>query len=306
MSKTTKWVIGIIGGVFVLFFVLFVAAVISLISSGEGGETTETTTSGSGEGKVAVVDLREPIISSEDIVRQFKRYRENSSIRAIIFRVESPGGGVAASQEIYEEVRKTRDAGKPVVVSMGAIAASGGYYVSCGASKIVANPGTLTGSIGVIIQYLQFKDLMNKIGVGETTIKTGKFKDSGSPFRKMTEEERRYFTTVVDDVYDQFVDVVASERKLDRKKVLKYADGRIFTGRQALQYGFVDTLGTMEDAVKIAAVMAGIHGKPSVVREIKRKPLFERLFGDAASELTSVKEQLLHQPVLQYRFTAPY
>jgi protease-4 len=306
MSKTTKWVIGIVTGVFVLLFGLFILTVLSLIFSGEGGETTETITYGSGEGKVAVVELREPIMASENIVRQFKKYRENSSIRAIVFRVESPGGGVAASQEIYEEVRKTRDAGKPVVVSMGAVAASGGYYVSCGASKIVANPGTLTGSIGVIIQYLQFKDLMNKWGIGETTIKSGRFKDSGSPFRKMTEEEKRYFSVVVDDVYGQFLDVVVAERKLDRKQVLKYADGRIFTGRQALQYGFVDTLGTMEDAVKIAAAMGGVRGKPSVVREVKRKSLFERLFGDAASELTSVKEQLMRQPVLQYRFTAPY
>lgn len=178
--------------------------------------------------------------------------------------------------------------------------------MSCGANRIVANPGTLTGSIGVIIQYLQFKELMSKWGIGETTIKTGKFKDSGSPYRKMTDEEKQYFSFVVNDVYDQFVGVVAAERKLERKQVLKYADGRIFTGRQALQYGFVDTLGTMEDAIKIAATMGGIHGKPSITREVRRKPLFERIFGDAASELTSVKEQLLHQPVLQYRFTAPY
>jgi protease-4 len=306
MSKTTKWVIGIIAGAFVLLFGLFILTVLSLIFSGEGSETAETITYGSGEGKVAVVELREPILASDGIVRQFKKYRENNSIRAIVFRVESPGGGVAASQEIYEEVRKTRDAGKPVVVSMGAVAASGGYYISCGASKIVANPGTLTGSIGVIIQYLQFKDLMNKWGIGETTIKSGKFKDSGSPFRRMTEEEKRYFSVVVNDVYDQFVNVVVAERKLDRKQVLKYADGRIFTGRQALQYGFVDTLGTMEDAIKIAATMGGVRGKPSVVKEIKRKSLFERLFGEAASELTSVKEQLVNQPVLQYRFTAPY
>lgn len=303
MSKTVKWIIGIVAGVFVLLFGLFLITMLSWIFSGESSETREVTTTG-GE-KVAVVELKETILSSDEIVRQFKKYRENRSIRAIVFRVESPGGGVAASQEIYEEVKKTRDGGKPVVVSMGSVAASGGYYVSCGASKIVANPGTLTGSIGVIIQYLQFKDLMNKLGIGETTVKTGKFKDSGSPFRKMTEEEKRYFSVITGDVYNQFVDVVVNERKLPRKQVLKYADGRVFTGKQALQYGFVDTLGTMEDAIKIAATMGGIHGKPSIVKEVKRRTFFDRLVGDAASELTSVKQQFLQQPILQYRFEAP-
>jgi protease-4 len=222
-----------------------------------------------------------------------------------VFRVESPGGGVAASQEIYEEVKKTRDAGRPVVVSMGSVAASGGYYVACGATRIVANPGTLTGSIGVIFQFMHFQQLMDKIGVDQTTIKTGKFKDSGSPFRKTTEEEKKYLSTVIGDVYEQFVDVVAEERGMDRKDVLKYADGRIFTGRQAEEYGFVDTLGTMEDAVSIAANLGGIQGKPSIVKETKRKTLFEKLIGDAATEVTKIRQEFLQQPVLQYRFTSP-
>lgn len=300
MSKTSKWIIGIIV-VLALLFGLFVLMLLSWIFSEESEETTTT-----GGEKIAVVELKEPILSSDEIVRQFKKYRENRSIHAIVFRVESPGGGVAASQEIYEEVRKTRDGGKPVIVSMGSVAASGGYYVSCGANTIVANPGTLTGSIGVIFQYLHFKDLMNKIGVDETTVKTGKFKDSGSPFRKTTEEEKRYFNMLISDVYEQFVDVVTEERGLDRTYVLKYADGRVFTGRQAYEYGFVDTLGTMEDAVSIAATKCGIKGKPSIVKEVKRKTFFEKFINDAASELTSVKQQFLQQPVLQYRFTAPY
>ncbi len=221
-----------------------------------------------------------------------------------MFRVESPGGGVAASQEIFEEVKKARNSGKPVVVSMGYVAASGGYYVSCPATKIFANPGTLTGSIGVIIEFMHFKELMNKIGVDETTIKTGKFKDIGSPYRKTTEEEKEYFQFVIGDVYNQFVDAVAMERKLDREHVIKYADGRVFTGRQALEYGFVDTLGTYEDAIKDAAKLGGIKGKPSVVKESKKKTLVERLVGDAASEVTKIREQFLQQPVLQYRFSA--
>jgi protease-4 len=299
MSKTAKWIIGIIA-VIVFLFGLFVLTLISWMFSDESDETTTT-----GGEKIAVVELKEPIVSSEEIVRQFKKYRENKSIRAIVFRVESPGGGVAASQEIYEEVKKTRDAGRPVVVSMGSVAASGGYYVSCGATKIVANPGTLTGSIGVIFQFMHYKQLMDKIGIDETTLKTGKFKDSGSPFRKTTEEEKQYFHILMSDVYDQFVDVVAEERGLDRKEVLKYADGRVFTGRQALEYGLVDTLGTMEDAVSIAAELGGIHGKPKTVKENKRKTLFEKLVGDAATEVTKIRQEFLQQPLLQYRFTSP-
>jgi len=299
MSKTAKWIIGIIA-VLVFLFGLFVLMLVSWMFSDESDETTTA-----GGEKIAVIELKEPIVSSEEIVRQFKKYRENKSVRAIVFRVESPGGGVAASQEIYEEVKKTRDAGRPVVVSMGSVAASGGYYVSCGATKIVANPGTLTGSIGVIFQFMHFNQLMDKIGIDATTMKTGKFKDSGSPFRKTTEEEKQYFNLLIGDVYDQFVDVVAEERGLDRKEVLKYADGRVFTGRQAVEYGFVDTLGTMEDAVSIAAELGGIHGKPNIVKEKKRKTLFEKLVGDAATEVTKIRQDFFQQPLLQYRFTSP-
>ena len=300
MSNTTKWVIGIV--IFVLAMGgLFFISLVSLIFSQAEDESVGT----SGD-RVAVVELTEPIIDSQDIVRQFKKYRDNRSVRAIVFRVDSPGGGVSASQEIYEEVRKTRQSGKPVVVSMGSVAASGGYYVSCGATTIVANPGTLTGSIGVIFQFLHFSELMNKIGIDASTFKTGKFKDIGSPFRKTTEDEKKFFDQLLGDVYDQFVSVVAKERKLDRKAVLGYADGRVFTGRQAREYGLVDTLGTYEDAVSIAAKLGDIKGKPKVVKERKLKSFVERLMGETVSELASLKHELLSQPVLQYKFTSPY
>jgi protease-4 len=280
---------------------LFFISLVSLIFSQTDDESAGTT----GE-RVAVVELTEPIIDSQEIVRQFKKYRENRSVRSIVFRVDSPGGGVSASQEIYEEVRKTRQSGKPVVVSMGSVAASGGYYVSCGATTIVANPGTLTGSIGVIFQFLHFSELMNKIGIDASTFKTGKFKDIGSPFRKTTEDEKKFFDQLLEDVYDQFVAVIAKERKLDRKVVLGYADGRVFTGRQAREYGLVDTLGTYEDAVSIAAKLGDIKGKPKVVKERKLKSFMERLMGETVSELASLKHELLSQPVLQYKFTSPY
>jgi protease IV len=299
MSKTAKWILGIVG-VLVVLFGLMIVSVISWMFSEDDDNSASTAGS-----KIAIVELREPIIFSEDIVRQFKKYRENNSVKAIVFRVETPGGGVAASQEIYEEARKTRDSGKPVVVSMGSVAASGGYYVSCGASKIVTNPGTLTGSIGVIMEFRHFRDLMTKLGIDETTIKSGKLKDAGSPFRKVTEEEKKFFDALIGDVYDQFVNVVARERKLDLNYVKKYADGRVFTGRQAVNLGFADTLGTFEDAINIAARLGGIKGKPSVVKEQKRKSFVERLMGDAASDITGLKNEFLKQPVLQYKFTSP-
>lgn len=300
MSNTAKWVIGI-----ALFFVfigaLFIISVVSLIFS-----EPEDESAGTGGERVAVVELTEPVMDSQDIVRQFKKYRENKSVKAIVFRVDSPGGGVSASQEIYEEVKKTRHSGKPVVVSMGAVAASGGYYVSCGATRIVANPGTLTGSIGVIFQFLHFSELMNKIGIDASTFKTGKYKDIGSPFRKTTEEEKRFFDQLLGDVYDQFVSVVATERKLDRQRVLRYADGRVFTGRQAREYGLVDTLGTYEDAVNIAAKLGDVRGKPKVVKEKKLRTFLDRLMGQTVSELATLKRDIFNQPVLQYKFTSPY
>lgn len=298
LSKTAKWVLGIFGVLVIVsfFFLLIVAAFLF-----EDDEEEITSTSGS---KVAVVEIKEAIYSSEEPVRLLKKYRESSSVKAIVLRIESPGGGVAASQEIYEEVKKTRSV-KPVVVSMGSIAASGGYYISCGATRIVANPGTMTGSIGVIMNFVHFKDLLEKIGIDETTIKSGKLKDAGSPYRKMTEEEKKYFGELISDVYDQFVTVVVDERKLPRETVLKYADGRVFTGKQAYSIGFVDTLGTFEDAIAIAASLGNIQGKPSVVKEKKKKTLVERLLGDAVAGIERVRNNIVSQPVLQYTFVTP-
>ncbi|MCX7984181.1 MAG: signal peptide peptidase SppA [Bacteroidetes bacterium] len=298
MSKTTKWILGILSAFFLCTVLLVTFLVVSIFEE-DDDESLATTGS-----KVAIVEVKETIVSPEETVRLLKKYREHSSVKAIVLRVESPGGGVAASQEIYEEVKKTRSF-KPVVVSMGSIAASGGYYISCGATKIVANPGTITGSIGVIINFIHFKELLEKIGIDETTIKSGKLKDAGSPFRKMTEEEKKFFGELLTDVYEQFVAVVVEERKLPRATVLKYADGRVFTGKQAYAYGFVDTLGTLEDAITIAAGLGGIEGKPKVIKEQKRKSLLERLLGDATSSFQHLKSEIVYQPILQYKFIAP-
>ena len=301
MSTSAKWVLGIIAGLIALGSIFFLLIVLTLFPDRDYDESTST----SGE-KVAIVDLKEPILSSEEVVRQFKKYRDNRSVRAIVFRVESPGGGVAASQEIYEEVKKTRESGKPVVVSMGAVAASGGYYVSCGASTIVANPGTLTGSIGVIFQYLHVEELLDKIGVDAATYKTGKLKDAGSPFRPPSQTDKQFFDQLLADVYDQFVEVVVKERNLKRSHVLKYADGRVFTGRQGVEWGFVDTLGTFEDAIALAGQLGGIEGKPRVVKEHKRRSFWESMLGETAENLAGIRDELFRQPIIQYKLRARY
>ncbi|HLF19394.1 MAG TPA: signal peptide peptidase SppA [Bacteroidota bacterium] len=298
MSKPAKWIIGIL-----LAFFFFVGLFFLTLYAWLFSEPEDESASTFGE-KVALVELNGAIFSSGDIVRQFKKYKDNKSVKAIVFRVESPGGGVAASQEIFEEVKKTRDT-KPVVVSMGAVAASGGYYVSLGASRIVANPGTVTGSIGVIFQFFHVNELLKKIGVDASTFKSGKFKDAGSPFRTPTEEEKKYFGELIGDVYDQFVLAVSDERKMTRAKVLKYADGRIFTGRMALEYGFVDTLGTLEDAITIAAQIGNIKGKPKVVKEQKIRPFLDRILGEAATDLANIRDEFLRQPIVQYKFVSP-
>jgi protease IV len=301
MSKSTKWFL-IIFGTLVFFGFGFLVLIYTVVKS--SGERTEEVTTGYGS-KIAVVELTGVITSSEEIVRQLKKYREMSSIKGILLRVDSPGGGVVASQEIYEEVRKTRDEGKPVVVSMGALAASGGYYVSCGASRIVANRGTLTGSIGVISEFLQLKNALDKLGVGVKTIKSGKLKDSGSSTRQMTEEDEQYFQQLMDDVHQQFIGVVEEERELDHDVAVELADGRVYTGEQALEIGLVDTLGTYEDALAITADLCGISGEPSIVRERKRRSFWDGMWGDVGESLTNLKQELTSMPSMSYRYVGP-
>jgi protease-4 len=230
---------------------------------------------------VAVLEVEGPIFDVRDQLKQLKDYADNSSVKAIVVRVNSPGGSVAPSQELFEELKRVRDKGKKVVVSMGSVAASGGYYVACAANEIYANPGTITGSIGVIAEFPIIEGLMDKIGIKFETIKTGKFKDSGSAFRPMTEEEQALIHDMLMDVYEQFVEAVAEGRRMPIDEVKRYADGRVFSGRQALEYGFVDALGTENDAIRRAAALAGIEGEPHVIRKKKR----QFLFGDFAEEM---------------------
>ncbi len=301
MTRSTKWFLGILG-ILAVVAIGLTALAVSLLSNATN--KTELVTTGSGD-KIAIIELAGVILDAKDIVRQFKERRENNSIRGIVFRVESPGGGVVASQEIYEEVKKTRDFGKPVVVSMGSVAASGGYYVSCGATRIVANPGTLTGSVGVISEFLQLEDALEKLGVGVKTIKSGALKDAGSPTKKMNERDEKYFQDLMDDVHRQFIKVVERERKLEHDDAIALADGRVFTGARAVSLGLVDTLGTYEDAIRILANLAGIEGEPAIVKERVRETWFESMFGDVSGSLSMLQRELLNRPVLSFRFRDP-
>jgi protease-4 len=232
--------------------------------------------------RIALVRIEGPIITSKSAVEEIKGYAKDKSIKAIVLRVESPGGGVVASQEIHNEVKKAADV-KKVVVSMGSVAASGGYYVSVPASQIIANPGTITGSIGVIMEIPNIKGLMDKIGVTTEVIKSGRHKDLASVFRGIGREEREILQGVMDDVHQQFIQAVAEGRKLPPERVRKIADGRVFSGRQAKEAGLIDDLGDLEYSLSAAAKMVGIKGEPEVVTKKERGTLMQLLdsaFGD--------------------------
>ncbi len=231
--------------------------------------------------KVALIKVEGVINSSDDILKKLKKVEEDKSIKALVLRVNSPGGAVGASQEIYEELLKVKNEyKKPVVVSMGNVAASGGLYISLPANVIFAEGGTITGSIGVIIQKLDIQKLADKIGVKMEVVKTGKFKDILNPFREMTDEERKYLLELEKNVLNQFKEAVVKNRDKKLKvKIDEIADGRIFSGQQALQIGLIDKIGNLEDAINEAAKLAGIKGKPVVVELKKEQPLVKKLLG---------------------------
>ncbi|PTL36517.1 signal peptide peptidase SppA [Candidatus Methylomirabilis limnetica] len=226
-----------------------------------------------GGSKVALITVEGAILDSREVIEQLEKYRMNPSVKAIVIRINSPGGGVAPSQEIHEEILKSRRVNKiPIVTSVGSLAASGGYYIASATDLIVANPGSITGSIGVLLQVPNISGLLQKIGVKSVVVKSGQHKDLASPTREMTDSERRILQSMLDDVHNQFIDVVAEGRKIDRKKVEAIADGRIFSGREAQSLGLVDQLGNLQDAIDQAGTLAGIRGKPTVIQERKRRP----------------------------------
>jgi protease-4 len=272
--------LGVIAALLIFFFIL-----LFLIGHYSGGKTSRFAFGD----KIAIVEVRGVITQSSGVIEELQQYLADDGVKAIILRVDSPGGGVGPSQEIYREIMRIKSNSKrKVVTSMGSVAASGGYYIASASDLIVANPGTITGSIGVIMQFSNFEDLLKKIGVKGVVLKSGEHKDIGSPFREMTPEEKRIMQEVLDNVHQQFIQAVADGRKLDRSKVAQIADGRILTGEQAKNLGLVDQLGNLQDTIDITAKLAGIVGKPNILYPKKRISIWDLLIRDMASAVIDV------------------
>jgi len=227
--------------------------------------------------RVAVVELDGPIVDVDELVRELRAHRDNPLVKAVVIRINSPGGVVAPTQELHAALTRVRESGKPVVASLGAVAASGGYYVAVAADKIYAHPGTLTGSIGVIMRLANVDGLMKKVGVDFVVVKAGRFKDIGNVARSMTPEERRLLQVMLDDVHAQFINAVEAGRKLDRAQVLGFADGRIVSGAQAKALNMVDALGGFEEALDGAAMLAGLSKPPRVIGPRRRLSIMDLL-----------------------------
>jgi len=235
-----------------------------------GTWSTDLSMGGVGD-KVGIVNIIGPIVSSEETIKELEKFRSRNDVSAILVRIDSPGGLVAPTQEIYEKIKLIKQE-KPIVASMGSVAASGGYYISLGADSIIANPGTIVGSIGVIMNYPVMTELLNKVGIDFETIKSGELKDVGSYSREVTKADREHLNDMVLDMYKQFVDAVTQNRSLSEEEVLKIADGRVFTGRQSKELGLIDVIGTFDDAITIAGSLGQIKGKPKTVQVNKKRP----------------------------------
>jgi len=264
-----KWIL--IGFFLLIIAFIMFSALISRVPVGE---------------RVAVINIKGVIVNPIPTVKKIERLRKDKSVKALVIRVDSPGGSVGASQEIYRAIERFRSEGKPVVVSMGNVAASGGYYVSAPADYILANPGTITGSIGVIIQHVAYRELMEKIGIKATSIKTGKFKDTLNPFRELTPEEKKYLQETIEEAYEQFLKAILKYRgnKIEEDKLRSVADGRVLTGEKAKELGLVDELGGIEDAVHKAKELAGVpDAREFFVPE--EKSLLQKVLGGEIEEL---------------------
>ncbi len=260
------------------FFLLTILAFSLLFFSMRGNSDL---TFGSGE-KIAVVDVEGVILQAKPFVDQIKRYGDDSSIKAIMLRVNSPGGGAAASQEMYDAVRRVRDQKKKMIVaSVETVGASGAYYIASGASKIYANRASIVGSIGVIAEWVNYGDLMRWVKLKEVVLKAGKLKDAGDPARDMTPEERAYMQSLIDNMHGQFIKDVADGRKMKVEDIKAIADGRVWTGEEALSMKLIDQIGSFDKAVEDTGKAVGIHGEPALVYPEKPKhTLWDLVFGD--------------------------
>jgi protease-4 len=293
MKRKRIWV-GL--GVIVVLLVIFFSALLFI------GRMTDQRGPFSFGDKIAIVEIKGIITQSTEIIEEMRQYADDETVKAVILRIDSPGGGVGPSQEIHREVVKLKTK-KKVLASMGSVAASGGYYIACASDLIVANPGTITGSIGVVMEFTNLEELLKKIGVKGVVLKGGEHKDIGSPFREMTPGEKRIMQDVIDNVHQQFIKAVAEGRKMEQAKVVPVADGRIFTGEQAKQFGLVDEMGNLEDTVDMAAKLVKIDGRPTVIYPKRRFTIWEML----AKEMASTVVESLHEKGIQlnYRLASP-
>lgn len=255
----------------------------------------------SGSGKIGVVELKGVITSPEKAIKELTAFRKNHNIAAIVLRIDSPGGAVGASQEIFEEVKRTRQT-KSVVASMGSVAASGGYYAALGANKIMASRGTLTGSIGVIVKFANLSEIFKKIGYKPEVVKSGEMKDIGASNRSMTDEEKKLIQDIIDNVHGQFVQAVSENRSLSIEKAQKLADGRIYSGEQALEAGLIDQFGNFNDAVMLAAKLAGLKEElPDLIYPAEKNfSLLRFLVGEGGSAIFG--KIAFPYPVLSYEW----
>ena len=256
-------------GIFLAIVILFLLIFIFLAGIGSGLLLSGDSSFSSGD-KVAVLRVKDVILDSQIYLESLDAIAKDDSVKALVVRIDSPGGAVGPSQEIFSEIKEL---GKelPIVASIGGVGASGGYYIACAAQKIYANPGAITGSIGVIAQFASYEKLLNWAMIDVEIIKSGKYKDVGSSFRKMNEADKQYIQQLIDNVYEQFKSVVADARDLDTKQIDEVADGKIYTGEQALNLKLIDELGTINDAIRMAGDLGGIEGKPEVIYFPKKK-----------------------------------
>ena len=295
-SRTWLWIL-VGGGA----FFLFVLAVFTLVYATLRSEDGSYVTTGSGD-KIAVVDIDGVIVSPKTTVRDLKKFADDDSVKAIILHLNTPGGGVAASEEIYQEVKRIRDEKKKrIVASIETVGASGGYYIASATNKIYADQGSVVGSIGAIMDWVNYGDLMRWAKLKETVIKSGEFKDTGDPSRDLTPAERDYLQEIITNMRNQFVQAVADGRGMKYADIDGIANGRIWTGQQALALKLIDQIADFESAVKDTAKAVGIKGEPALVRpEKERHTVLDLIFGDVSDWLPDRSKLLQKNPGFYY------
>jgi protease-4 len=297
-SRGGAFFLGTLSGCLIVIVGVFVVAFMMAVSRGESGRFSLSTE------RIAIVPVEGEILESRDVIEAIHRYADNTLVKGIVIRINSPGGAIAPSQEIYSEIRKTRrESGKPIVASLDSVAASGGFYIAAACDQIVANPGSITGSIGVILQWLDLSNLVTWAKMRDETIVSGSLKAAGSPYRPLSPEERSYFQRIVSQLHVQFVKAVAAGRKgkVTESDVNRVADGRVFTGEEAHALKLVDELGNLDDAVTLTARLAGVKGKPVTIYPRRKKPGLLELLTDS-NEAEALIERIISRRAVRFLY----